>query len=196
MSPTSGTTRPVGRAALAARSACARASGSKMWCGSCHDPHRPVQYNDRCLNCHTSTSCIARNRASDDCIGCHMPRTSARTVQHATFTDHTIPRRPVTEHATNVPTDAALKLFGAGTAGKAASVQAGDFKRLGETAYSTGESDLSITNLTAMLRKCARKILTECRSSSRPKIVMSSMLFYRSAEKVSVDCNSGSRTLR
>jgi len=40
-------------------------------------------------------------------------------------------------------------------------VQAGDFKRLGETAYSTGESDLSITNLTAMLRKCARKILSQ-----------------------------------
>src|SRR5205814_44990 len=104
-----------------ARSACARASGSRMWCGSCHDPHgpdphAPVQFNDRCLNCHTITSCSARNRAGDDCTGCHMPRTTARTVQHATLRDHTIPRRPLAELASDLPTCAALKLFGGGTA--------------------------------------------------------------------------------
>ncbi|MBV8820656.1 MAG: hypothetical protein JO022_20010 [Acidobacteriaceae bacterium] len=97
-----------------ARSRCALASGGKMWCGSCHDPHAPVPYNQRCLNCHAPTSCTATHKATNDCVACHMPRISAPTVAHATLTDHTIPRRPVHDRPSDVPQDARLKLYGGG----------------------------------------------------------------------------------
>ncbi|MGH2361814.1 MAG: hypothetical protein ACRDGM_14905, partial [bacterium] len=47
----------VSHAEQLAQSACARSSGSRMWCGSCHDPHQkpanPRQYfRERCLACH------------------------------------------------------------------------------------------------------------------------------------------------
>ena len=101
----------------------ARAAGS---CGVelCHDPHGRTDvsagFNQRCAGCHEGRSgklCAATNRTSDDCVACHMPRTSAATVQHAALTDHTIPRRPQSRHPNvDVARDAKLKLFGAGQA--------------------------------------------------------------------------------
>jgi len=86
-------------------SACKRASGDRLWCGSCHDPHvvpAPAQaaawYRGRCLSCHTAASCsetpAARTAAKDDCINCHMTKSSASDAEHTVFTDHSIPRRP------------------------------------------------------------------------------------------------------
>ena len=107
-----------------ALSRCARASGGKLWCGSCHDPHGrtnvSANFNQRCTGCHEGKPgklCAATNRTSDDCVACHMPRTSAATVQHAALTDHTIPSRPQPARpSVDVPRDAKLKLFGGGEA--------------------------------------------------------------------------------
>ncbi|MEO7141892.1 MAG: tetratricopeptide repeat protein [Bryobacteraceae bacterium] len=86
------------------QSACKRASGDGLWCGSCHDPHgepeparRVAFYRARCEKCHQPAACkgdpAARREAQDDCIGCHMPKSGIRDTEHAVFTDHTIPRR-------------------------------------------------------------------------------------------------------
>lgn len=95
-----------------ARSKCALASGGKLTCTNCHSPHRAIDYRQKCLECHTTQACTARNRTSDDCIACHMPKASAVTVQHATLTNHSIPRRPLPVE--EVPANAKLKLFGGG----------------------------------------------------------------------------------
>jgi hypothetical protein len=86
------------------QSACKRASGDRLWCGSCHDPHtEPAEtdradfYRARCQKCHEPTACKqdleTRRKAQDDCIGCHMPKGQVRDTEHAVFTDHSIPRR-------------------------------------------------------------------------------------------------------
>lgn len=79
-----------------AASACARNSNGKLWCGTCHDPHRkPVEpvsyYRDRCLSCHAGklppTHVAAEN---SNCISCHMPRHEVSDGGHTVFTDHRI----------------------------------------------------------------------------------------------------------
>jgi predicted CXXCH cytochrome family protein len=76
-----------------AESACKRASGDRMWCGSCHDPHRaPAEteragyYRAKCLQCHQTAQC----GRGPDCAGCHMPKRAVRDVQHSAYTDHAI----------------------------------------------------------------------------------------------------------
>jgi tetratricopeptide (TPR) repeat protein len=86
------------------QSACKGASGDRLWCGSCHDPHtepaetaRATFYRSRCQKCHQPAACRenpeTRSKAQDDCIACHMPKGEVRDTEHAVFTDHTIPRR-------------------------------------------------------------------------------------------------------
>ena len=88
-----------------AQSACRRASGDRLWCGSCHDPHsvpdashRVAWFRDKCLACHPSGQCsessAARMNRGDDCAACHMPRSGVTDVEHAVYTDHSIPRHP------------------------------------------------------------------------------------------------------
>ncbi len=79
-----------------ALSECKRASGDKLWCGSCHDPHevpapseRAAYFRGRCLSCHQTSQC---NRGFD-CASCHMPKSTAADA-HGVFTDHSIPRIP------------------------------------------------------------------------------------------------------
>ncbi|MGH9663302.1 MAG: multiheme c-type cytochrome [Bryobacteraceae bacterium] len=79
------------------QSRCRRASGEKLWCGTCHDPHgQRVDYRARCLGCHAAAACpVVRNRSTRidaDCIGCHMPKAQAYDGGHSVFTDHSIPR--------------------------------------------------------------------------------------------------------
>jgi len=80
-----------------AASACKRASGDKLWCGSCHDPHslpaaseKAAYFRARCLACHKPEHC----QRGPDCAGCHMPRNPAADAGHGVFTDHSIPRKP------------------------------------------------------------------------------------------------------
>ncbi len=89
------------------RSACKRASGDKLTCTSCHDPHydpapaERVQYfRDRCLACH-NTPAIAVNHfpKQPDCAQCHMPSRNTTDISHEQVTDHDIEARPVTASA-------------------------------------------------------------------------------------------------
>jgi photosynthetic reaction center cytochrome c subunit len=82
-----------------ALSACARNSGGRLWCGTCHDPHdKPIQplqyYRARCLTCHTANFPAAHPGRDTDCLSCHMPRRNAQDGGHTVFTDHRIQRRP------------------------------------------------------------------------------------------------------
>jgi photosynthetic reaction center cytochrome c subunit len=98
-----------------AQSACARNSGGRLWCGTCHDPHEePPQaqaveyYRARCLTCHTASFPAAAHPGRDtDCLSCHMPRRNAQDGGHTVFTDHRIQRRPETTQA-NLPADAGI----------------------------------------------------------------------------------------
>jgi tetratricopeptide (TPR) repeat protein len=89
----------ISHAEQLALSACARNSGGRMWCGTCHDPHNepsePVAfYRERCLICHAKTSFAASHPSkTSDCIGCHMPKRDAQDGGHSVFTDHRIQRR-------------------------------------------------------------------------------------------------------
>jgi photosynthetic reaction center cytochrome c subunit len=82
-----------------ALSACARNSGGRLWCGTCHDPHsKPLQpveyYRTRCLSCHTVSFPALHPAKDSDCLSCHMPRRNAQDGGHSVFTDHRIQRRP------------------------------------------------------------------------------------------------------
>ena len=84
-----------------ALSRCARQSGGRLWCGTCHDPHdkplEPVQYyRSRCLTCHTATFPASHLARESNCLECHMPRRPASDGGHTAFTDHRIQRRPET----------------------------------------------------------------------------------------------------
>jgi photosynthetic reaction center cytochrome c subunit len=86
-----------------ALSACARNSGGRLWCGTCHDPHsKPLQpveyYRTRCLACHTANFSVPHPAKDSDCLSCHMPRRNAQDGGHSVFTDHRIQRRPVPQH--------------------------------------------------------------------------------------------------
>jgi hypothetical protein len=105
-----------------ALSGCKRASGAKLWCGSCHDPHTvppPAQaaawFRGKCLTCHTVQACTetiaARSKSRDNCISCHMPKSPASDAQHTVFTDHSIPRRP-RKQLLHASPDAELVAFG------------------------------------------------------------------------------------
>jgi hypothetical protein len=89
-----------------ARSKCKLASGDRLWCGTCHNPHsKPAAperinfYRQSCLTCHAEKGCAldvkARAAAGDDCASCHMPKARSREGEHVAYTDHTILRRPL-----------------------------------------------------------------------------------------------------
>jgi len=72
-------------------SACKKAAGDRLWCGSCHDPHgQSVDYRLKCLTCHKLKEC----GRGLECITCHMPKAPAAMIPHSAYTDHTIPRKP------------------------------------------------------------------------------------------------------
>jgi hypothetical protein len=105
-----------------AQSACKRASGDKLWCGTCHDPHsvvpddneRAAYYRNKCLGCHTAADCggarTARQANGDNCTLCHMVRNPPSDVDHVVFTDHSIRRRPAAA-ASSPPADTELVPF-------------------------------------------------------------------------------------
>ncbi len=83
------------------RSQCKQASGAKLWCATCHDPHEAVpvaqrvaHYRQACLSCHATKPCTGD--AGPDCAGCHMPNRQTKSVDHLAYTDHSIARRPGT----------------------------------------------------------------------------------------------------
>ena len=80
-----------------ARSACARNSQGRLWCGTCHDPHlrgAPTSqtYNEHCQMCHQGK--LDKSHPADaNCISCHMIRRPAQDGGHTVFTDHRIMRQ-------------------------------------------------------------------------------------------------------
>jgi predicted CXXCH cytochrome family protein len=94
-------TRAVSQFEALAQSACKRASGEKMTCTSCHDPHQTPEpaakisyFRTKCLACHGTGFAQTHHPENPDCIGCHMPALSARDISHTQATDHRILRRP------------------------------------------------------------------------------------------------------
>jgi len=88
-------------------SKCYRASGGRLSCLSCHDPHvqptaeeAPAYYARKCMACHTNSSCrlplAIRMRQSppNNCIGCHMPKRDIQVISHSSATNHRIVATP------------------------------------------------------------------------------------------------------
>jgi hypothetical protein len=73
-----------------AASACKRAAGDTLWCGTCHQPHTGANRTQAaCLGCHSDA-----HRQEENCAGCHMPKSAAVDAGHGVFTDHAIARDP------------------------------------------------------------------------------------------------------
>jgi photosynthetic reaction center cytochrome c subunit len=94
-----------------ALSACARNSGGKLWCVTCHNPHEGLAqsveyYRARCLSCHATKFPAAHPAKGSDCLGCHMPRRDAKDGGHTVFTDHRIQRVPDTPR--DLPADSSI----------------------------------------------------------------------------------------
>ncbi len=93
----------ISHAEQLALSACARGSGGKLWCGTCHDPHAQTAtasqaYNKRCEACHQGK--LAKSHTSaPNCVSCHMPRRPAQDGGHTVFTDHRITQRTEPEES-------------------------------------------------------------------------------------------------
>ena len=87
------------------------ASGERLWCGTCHDPHSssggsrshrviiaaPASVVMRGKGARSTAN--ARASVGDDCTSCHMPKGRSREGEHVVYTDHTIARRPVARTA-------------------------------------------------------------------------------------------------
>jgi predicted CXXCH cytochrome family protein len=84
------------------QSACKRASGDRLTCTTCHDPHdsptpanRVSYFRARCLSCHTSPAMATHHPEQPDCASCHMPSSTTTDISHEQVTDHNIERVPV-----------------------------------------------------------------------------------------------------
>lgn len=84
------------------RSACKVASGDKLMCVTCHDPHyspsaaeRVEYFRSKCLTCHTGTAMATKHHPEQrDCVACHMPELVTTDISHEQKTDHDIQAHP------------------------------------------------------------------------------------------------------
>jgi hypothetical protein len=84
-------------------SACKGASGDKLTCTTCHDPHtspsaeeRVNYFRSKCLACHIGPQMAGHHPEQKDCAACHMPTHEPTDISHEQATDHNIQRRPST----------------------------------------------------------------------------------------------------
>ena len=101
-----------------AASRCKQASGDRMTCTTCHDPHRTPaaaergEYlRERCLSCHAPLA-NDHHPAERRCTVCHMPRLESPDVSHTAVTDHRILRKPRVDHDSPAPAEIRLAPFG------------------------------------------------------------------------------------
>jgi hypothetical protein len=82
-------------------SKCYQASGGKLTCLNCHDPHAKASredarahYRSKCMTCHSEASCRlpirSRVERLDDCVSCHMPKRDVTGLPHSALTNHRI----------------------------------------------------------------------------------------------------------
>jgi Tetratricopeptide repeat/Cytochrome c554 and c-prime len=110
------TSRAVSQVEALNLSRCKQASGSRMSCMSCHDPHRPVSsgeraafYRSKCLMCHVESKYAnAHFPDNPDCTSCHMPKGAPSDIPHEQWTDHRIRRTPGLELRSSAPNEEAL----------------------------------------------------------------------------------------
>jgi predicted CXXCH cytochrome family protein len=87
------------------RSRCKQASGDRMTCTTCHDPHgsprpegRIALYRQKCLQCHNRPEFAEKHHAENpDCTACHMGRPPSNDIAHEQVTDHWIKRQASAE---------------------------------------------------------------------------------------------------
>ncbi|MBI3469508.1 MAG: tetratricopeptide repeat protein [Planctomycetes bacterium] len=143
-------------------SRCFQASGRKLGCISCHDPHvkpreseRVAYFRQRCLECHTQQSCAAGDaersdtQPADNCMACHMPAIPT-DVRHAAITDHRVPR------VTGQPTPNPLPSGG---------LSVTSFHRPGETADAQMQRDLGIA-IVRLLDQAADRLTARDREAA------------------------------
>jgi len=96
------TARGVSEVEQLNRSTCKRASGDRMSCTTCHDPHytpdaqhRAEFFRSKCLACHKEPEFTSKHHPENqDCTSCHMRRTGAVNIPHVAWTDHRILKLP------------------------------------------------------------------------------------------------------
>ena len=87
------------------QSQCYLKSEGALTCEMCHNPHdlhkggeSTAYYTPICMKCHGANLpeqiALHQHPASNDCVGCHMPKRRTEDVVHAIMTDHLIQRRP------------------------------------------------------------------------------------------------------
>ena len=93
--------RAVSQFEALAQSACKRATGDRMTCTTCHDPHsspdaaKQVDYfRSKCIACHGESFAAKHYSHNPDCVACHMPSLETKDITHTQATDHRILRRP------------------------------------------------------------------------------------------------------
>jgi Flp pilus assembly protein TadD len=93
------------------------ASGGRLTCTTCHNPHdsSPPDYRAICRTCHAEALDARVRRqlhpTANDCVGCHMPQRRPTDAIQVTITDHLIRKRPdpaprqpsVEQNDTNTP---------------------------------------------------------------------------------------------
>ncbi len=94
------------------QSKCAMVSHGKIWCGSCHNPHRAVVPREQeikavCLSCHRKLSPAVHPVTVSECTICHMPTSATTFIAHAAHTDHRILRN---RDSVSGPQDATEKM--------------------------------------------------------------------------------------
>ncbi len=75
-------------------SRCYTASGGRLHCVTCHDPHAALEtkaapYETKCLNCHGPGKTTCPVNPARGCVECHMPRVW-RQPTHSFLSDHKI----------------------------------------------------------------------------------------------------------
>ena len=100
-----------------AQSACKRASGDKLTCTTCHDPHgspspeeRVQFYRRSCLGCHSQPIYATQHHPEQpDCSSCHMARSTTTDIAHEQVTDHRI-QRYLPAQSASTPSDTLVAL--------------------------------------------------------------------------------------
>lgn len=93
--PASAGEKAVSHSEQLSLSRCARESGGRLWCGTCHNPHsdasnRQEAVRAACLTCHAALFSAGQHQPASECVSCHMPRVRPNNVAHAAITSHRI----------------------------------------------------------------------------------------------------------